>query len=69
MFGYLGFLLSGHICCAIIEDKLLARVNAADYTSCLARPDTTEIGFTGKPIKTMVYVWLNGFDSNDDLVD
>lgn len=55
--------------CTIVEEELLALVNAADYTSCLARPDTTEIGFTGKPIKTMVYVWLNGFDSNDDLVD
>jgi len=55
--------------CTIIEEEFLALVNTADYTSCLARPDTTEIGFTGKPIKTMVYVWLNGFDSNGDLVD
>jgi len=37
--------------CTIIEEELLALVNTADYTSCLARPDTTEIGFTANRLK------------------
>ena len=69
MFGGLCFLLSGNMCCAIIEDKLLARVGAVNYTSCLAKAYVTEMDFTGKPIKTMVYVMPNGFDSDQDLAN
>ena len=69
MFGGLCFLLSRHMCCAIIDDKLLARVGADNYALCLAKPYATEMDFTGKPISTMVYVLPNGFESDQDLAN
>ena len=69
MFGGLCFLLSRHMCCAIIDDKLLARVGADNYALCLAKPYVTEMDFTGKPISTMVYVLPNGFESDQDLAN
>lgn len=67
MFGGLCFLLSGHMCCVIMDDKLMVRVGADNYEDCLAKPYVTEMDFTGKAIKTMVYVMPDGFESDSDL--
>lgn len=69
MFGGLCYLLSEHMCCAIIDDKLMLRVGPKNYAACLAKPYAKEMDFTGKPIKTMVYITANGFESDTDLFD
>ena len=67
MFGGLCFLLSDHMCCAIIDDQLMARIGPKNYESCLAKENVKEMDFTGKSIKTMVYVMSDGFESDADL--
>ena len=67
MFGGLCFLLSDHMCCAIIDDKLMVRTGADNYEHCLAKPHATKMDFTGRAIKTMVYVMPEGFESDTDL--
>lgn len=67
MFGGLCFLLSGHMCCGIIGDQLMARIGADNYECCLAKTYAREMDFTGKSIKTMVYVMSGGFESDSDL--
>jgi hypothetical protein len=67
MFGGLCFLLSNHMCCGVMGDKLMARIGADNYEDCLCKPNATEMDFTGKPIKTMVYVMPEGFESDTDL--
>lgn len=67
MFGGLCFLLSEHMCCGIIGDKLMARIGSENYERCLAKAYVREMDFTGKPIKTMVYVIPEGFESDSDL--
>ncbi|RTE67446.1 TfoX family protein [Amphritea opalescens] len=68
MFGGLCFLLSEHMCCAIIGDKLMARIGPDHYERCLAKPYVTDMDFTGKPIRSMVYVLSEGFESDEDLI-
>jgi len=67
MFGGLCFLLSEHMCCGIIGEQLMARTGPKNYASCLAKEHAIEMDFTGTPIKTMVYVKPNGFESDFDL--
>lgn len=67
MFGGLCFLLSKHMCCGIIGNKLMARIESENYEYCLSKPYTKEMDFTGKAIKSMVYVLSDGFESDDDL--
>ncbi|WP_133013223.1 TfoX/Sxy family protein [Marinomonas flavescens] len=67
MFGGLCFLLSEHMCCVIVGDELMVRVGPKDYEKYLAKPYAREMDFTGKPIKTMVYVASAGLESDEEL--
>ena len=35
IFGGLCFMVSGHMCCGIVNDKLMARVGPDKYEACL----------------------------------
>ena len=67
MFGGLCFMISGHMCCGIVKDKLMARVGPDQYENCLKEKYVTEMNFTGKPMKGLVYVNSNGYESDEDL--
>lgn len=67
MFGALCFLLSEYMCGVIISDKLMARVGPDNYLDCLAKPQVTEMDFTGKPVKRLVYILPDGGESDSDL--
>jgi hypothetical protein len=67
MFGGLCFMLSGHMCCGIVDDTLMARVGPDNYTGCLAEKHVREMDFTGRPLTGMVYVAPKGFESDQDL--
>ena len=67
MFGGLCYILSEHMCCAIIGDKIMARVGPYHYSDCLDKPHVTEMDFTGKPVKGLVYILPDGFESDAEL--
>ena len=67
MFGGLCFSLSDHMCCVIIGDKLIARVGLENYSDCLTKPYTSEMDFTGKPVKGLIYILPDGFESDSGL--
>ncbi|MCB9591895.1 MAG: TfoX/Sxy family protein [Sandaracinaceae bacterium] len=67
MFGGLCFLVRGHMACGIAKGELMVRVGAEGYEAALARPHAKEMTFTGKPIKTMVYVDPDGFRTKKQL--
>jgi len=67
MFGGLAFMLSGHMCCGVVKDTLMARVGADQYLDALKKPYTKEMDFTGKPLKGFVYVEPEGFESDEEL--
>ena len=67
MFGGLCFMVANHMCCGIVKETLMLRVGAKNYEDCLAMRNTSEMNFTGKAMKGMVYVEPEGFESDADL--
>jgi TfoX/Sxy family transcriptional regulator of competence genes len=61
MFGGLTFMLGGKMCCGIVGEKLMVRVGPAAYDDALAEPFAAPMDFTGRPLKGMVYVEVDGF--------
>ena len=67
MFGGLAFLVDGNMCCGIVRDELMVRVGPDGYGDALAQPHAREMDFTGRALKGMVYVGIDGFESDEDL--
>lgn len=56
MFGGIAFMLNGHMCCGVSDDRVMLRLGKEGATRALAEPHVEEMDFTGKPIKSMVYL-------------
>lgn len=67
MFGGLCFMVSRHMCCGIVGDKLMARVGPGQYEEKLKKEHAATMDFTGKPMKGMLYVESEGVQSDKDL--
>lgn len=67
MFGGLCFMVTGHMCCGIVGEKFMARVGPDNYEESLTRPHVTEMDFTGKPMKGMIYVAPGGIAEDEEL--
>lgn len=67
MFGGLCFMVSRHMCCGIIKDKLMARVGPDNYEKLLKIAHAKKMDFTGKPMKGMIYVEPEGLQSEKEL--
>ena len=67
MFGGLCFLHQGNMCFGIVRDELMLRVGPDQYEDCLAQPHAREMDFTGRSMKGMVYVGVDGFSEDEDL--
>jgi hypothetical protein len=51
MFGGIGFLLDGHMCCAVWKDSLILRVGAEAYSTLLGEPGIGEFDVTGRQMR------------------
>jgi TfoX/Sxy family transcriptional regulator of competence genes len=67
MFGGRGFMLNGNMCCDTVKDKLMLRLGEDGAAEALSEPHVREMDFTGKPIKTMVFVVRAGLKTDEDL--
>lgn len=67
MFGGLCFLLNGNMLCAVNGDKLMARVGQQNYEFAPAQKHVTEMDFTGKPLKGIIYVLPDGMKRKNSL--
>ena len=56
MFGGLAFLLRGHMCCGVVDKRLMLRVGPDAYDKVLKLPHAREMDFTGRPMRGMIYV-------------
>lgn len=68
MFGGLAFMCRDHMCVGIIGDELMVRVGVENYGEALQQAHAREMDFTGKALKGFVYVGLQGFDSDEQLI-
>ena len=67
MFGGLCLMVSGNMCCGIVDETLMARVGADQYEECLGLPYAREMDFTGKPLGGLIYVNSDGISEDEDL--
>ena len=67
MFGGLGFMVSGSMCCGLTEGGLMVRIGGGRYVEALAQPFARPMDFTGRPLIGMVYVDPKGFRTEDAL--
>jgi len=67
MFGGLGFLLHGNMCCGVINNNMVARIGPKQYQDALKIRHARIMDFTGKPLKGFVYVEPAGLESEEAL--
>lgn len=67
MFGGLCFMLNGNMVAGVVGHELMIRVGKDAYEEALSRKYAREMDFTGKPLRSMVYVAEKGFQEDEDL--
>ncbi len=67
MFGGLAFMLNGNMVCGVNQTDLVLRLGEAGTAEALKEPHTRDMDFTGKPLKSMVYVDAAGYKSDAQL--
>jgi hypothetical protein len=67
MFGGLTFMVKGQMCCGVLKNDLVLRLTPVHSGQALRRPHTRPMDFTGKPMKSMIYVSPFGTDSDQAL--
>ena len=67
MFGGLTFMVGGSMCCGVLQDNLVLRVNAQDYEEALAHSHARPMDFTSRPMKGFLYVSSEGYQREEDL--
>ena len=67
MFGGLAFMVNGHMCCGVLKTDLVLRLTPEEAATSLRQPHTRPMDFTGKPMKSMIYVSAIGTDSDKAL--
>jgi TfoX/Sxy family transcriptional regulator of competence genes len=60
MFGGLAFMLAGNMCCGVVGDMLMLRLGNEGAADALKEPHTKPMDFTGKSMKSMIYVGPEG---------
>ncbi len=56
MFGGLTFMVGGQMCCGVLKDELIVRIEAEEFDALTARPGVRAFDFSGRPMQGMVYV-------------
>lgn len=67
MFGGIGFMLHGNMCCGVSNDNLVVRVGADAYDDPLVQPHARPMDLTGRPMKGFVFVAPKGIKDDESL--
>ena len=67
MFGGICYMINGNMACGVNGDDLMLRLTPEMVEAGLAIPDTRPMDFTGRPMKSMVFINSNGTSSDADL--
>ena len=67
MFGGLAFLMNGNMCCGVLDKDIVVRLGDKGAASALGEAHTRPMDFTGRPMKSMVYIKPAGYRSEKAL--
>jgi TfoX/Sxy family transcriptional regulator of competence genes len=69
MFGGIGFMLDGNMCCGVIGDDLIVRVGPGGYEEALSQANVKVFDMSGRPMRGWVIVTPQGLSSEERLMD
>lgn len=67
MFGGIAFMLDSNMCCGVLDKDLVLRLGNDGAEAALTEKHVREMDFTGRPMRSMVYLAAAGFRSDDAL--
>jgi len=67
MFGGICFLINGNMVCGTSSEELMLRLGDEGAQAALQESNTREMDFTGRPLKSMIYVSPEGIVSDRNL--
>ena len=67
MFGGLTFMVAGQMCCGVLKNDFVVRVEPTDFDALVAQPHVRPFDFSGRPMQGMVYVDLDGLSDAEAL--
>ena len=67
MFGGVAYMVNGKMCCGVVKTDLVLRLGEDGARAALTRQDTRPMDFTGRPMKSMIYVAAAGTKVDRDL--
>ena len=56
MFGGLTFMVAGQMCCGVLKDDLVVRIEPGEFDTLVGQPRVRPFDFSGRPMQGMVYV-------------
>ncbi len=60
MFGGIGFLLNGNMCCGVLGKEMIVRLDPEEAEKALRKPDSRVFDFSGRPMKGWIFVHGKG---------
>lgn len=66
MFGGIAYMVNGNMACGVLDEVVVVRLGNEGAEEALKEPYMTPMDFTGKPMKSMVYLHAEGYE--DDAV-
>ncbi len=67
MFGGLAFMVAGHMCCGVLGEELMVRLERDEAERALDEPHTRPMDFTGRPMRGFLYVSAEGIADDSSL--
>ena len=67
MFGGISFMVGGNLCCGVLGDDLIVRIDPTLHHDALTRPNVREFSMGGRTSKGMIRVGPAGVDDDDEL--
>jgi TfoX/Sxy family transcriptional regulator of competence genes len=69
MFGGLCYMLQGNMCCGVVGNKLVLRINGPKYDELLEHKHISVVDFTGKPMRGFLYVDPTAIKTQQQLLE
>jgi len=67
MFGGISFMVAGNLCCGVLGDDLIVRIDPTLHHDALTRPNVSEFSMGGRTSKGMIRVGPAGVADDDEL--
>jgi TfoX/Sxy family transcriptional regulator of competence genes len=67
MFGGISFMVGGNMCCGVLGNDLVVRIDPTLHHDALTRPNVSEFSMGGRTSKGMIRVGPAGVDDDDEL--